>query len=98
MRKILVSIILFLLIALGSVFTIRHTHDIPYGSQQVEVITTPPVDEYSAELTSAKFKEGYQDAQKGITTGVFEWIMSNEYRVGHMLGTHDKKKNIKRYN
>jgi len=98
MRKILVSIIMFLLVVLGTVFTIRNTNDInPYGSQKTDVEPTPSSDQYTGQITSEQFIQGYEDGQDGIVMGTIKWIFSKDYRVGHMLGTHDKKKNIKRY-
>lgn len=97
MRKILVSIVLLLFIIACSVFTIRLTQDYPYGGQQAEVETPPPVDAYTASMKNEQFIKGYDDAQQGIIMGTIKWIFSKEYRQGHMLGTHDKNKNIKRY-
>ena len=98
MRKILVSIVIILLVAFVTVFTIRYAnHGHPYGSQQTEVESTPSVDQYTTQTTSQQFIQGYEDGQDGIVMGTIKWIFSKDYRVGHMLGTHDKKKNIKRY-
>lgn len=98
MRKILLSIATILVAAFATVFTIRHAFEgNPYGGQQSEVETTPPVDPYAAELASDQFVQGYKDGQRGIVVGTIKWIFSKDYRVGHMLGTHDKKTRINRF-
>lgn len=99
MRKILVIITISLLVVLGTVFTIRYADSRnPDGSQQTDVESTPSVDQYETQVTSQQFIQGYEDGQDGIVMGTIKWIFSKDYRVGHMLGAHDKKKNIKRYN
>ena len=98
MRKILVVTAVVLTAAFATVFTIRHASEThPYRGQQSEVETTPPVDPYTAELASEQFIRGYEDAQGGIVVGTIKWIFSKDYRVGHMLGTHDKKTKINRF-
>jgi hypothetical protein len=71
---------------------------IPDGIQQVEADEKAPPAEYKTiKEPSKEFLKGYQDGQKGIFIGAIKWIFESDYRIGHMLGSHDKKKNIKRY-
>ena len=97
--KTIIIIIFFLLtIAFISYLTFKSNPKIPDGIQQVEADEKAPPAEYKTiKEPSKEFLKGYQDGQKGIFIGAIKWIFESDYRIGHMLGSHDKKNNIKRY-
>lgn len=58
-----------------------------------EIVPTQPV----TPVPSSTFMKGYWDGWHGIWLGPIRWILSDDYRQGHMLGSHDRSHHIERY-
>lgn len=50
-------------------------------------VPTPPI-------PSAQYMTGYWDGWHGKWLGPIRWTLSDDYRQGHMLGSHDRKHGI----
>jgi hypothetical protein len=54
-------------------------------------------DEPKKDKPSKEFLRGYWDAQAGKWIGPIRWTVHEDYRLGHIMGAHDKKAGLERY-
>jgi hypothetical protein len=64
---------------------------------ELEPEPKPKKDEPKKDEPSKEFLRGYWDAQAGKWIGPIKWTFHEDYRLGHIMGTHDKKAGLERY-
>ena len=57
----------------------------------------PTENKLEKDTPSKEFLKGYWDGQEGKWIGPLRWTFHEDYRLGHMMGAHDKKSGLERY-
>lgn len=109
MRKILITIAIVLCVLSAPILVlqvIEHfkvkpevipTNPQPTPEPEPEPTPEPKKEEPKKDQPSKEFLRGYWDAQSGKMIGPLKWTLHEEYRLGHIMGVHDKKAGLERY-